>query len=70
VEDHLEIFKVIHPDSGKSENEILTFNFCKVKREDRDFKVVKLEKFDGGLRMTLQVQNIHEVIESVEGLKD
>ena len=78
IEEHLETFEVIYHDSGKSENEILnetknfliqTFNFCKVKREDRDFKVVKFEKFDGGLRIFLQVKNIPAVIESVEGLK-
>jgi hypothetical protein len=78
IGEHLETFEVICHDSVKSENEILsetknfliqTFNFCKVKKEDQDFKVVKFEKFDGGLRIIVQVKNIPGVIESVEGLK-
>ena len=71
-------FEVIQHDSGKSESEIFsktkdflnqTFKFCNVMREDRDFKVVTSEKFEGGLKITLQVKNIPEVIQSVEGLK-
>ena len=78
IGEHLETFEVICRDSGKSEDKILsetrnfliqTFNFCKVKKEDQDFKVVKLEKFDGGLIIILQVKNIPGVLESVEGLK-
>ena len=71
-------FEVVQHDSRKSENEILsetrnflyqTFKFCKVKNEDQDFKVLKSEKFEGGLKIILQVKNIPQVIESVEGLK-
>ena len=78
AKEYLETFEVIQHDSGKSESEILsktknflnqTFKFCNVKREDRDFKVVTSEKFEGGLKITLQVKNIPEVIQSVEGLK-
>ena len=77
-EEYLETFQVTKHDSKMSENEILsetksflsqTFKFCKVKRADQVFKVVMSEKFDGGLRMILQVKNIPEVIESVEGLQ-
>ena len=78
AEEYLETFEVIQHDSGKSESEILnktknflnqTFKFCNVKREDRDFKVVTSEKFEGGLKIILQVKNFPEVIQSVEGLK-
>ena len=78
VDEHLETYELICRESGKSEDKILsetrnfliqTFNFCKVKKEDQDFKVVKLEKFDGGLIIILQVKNIPGVLESVEGLK-
>ena len=77
-EESSEIFKLIFNDSCKNENEILeeikknltyTFNYYKVKKEDRNFKVVKSEKFCGGLKILLKVKDIPEALQAVNGLK-
>ena len=76
-----EVFKMSFSDKGWSkmnENQILkemelsldyTFNFCKVKREDRTFKVVKSEKCAETHEVFLKVKNIPDVLKAVGGLK-
>ena len=46
-----------------------TFNFYKVKRDDRIFKVVKSEKCAETHEVFLNVKNIPDVLKAVRGLK-
>ena len=81
VVENSEVFKISFSDKGWSkmnENQILketelsldnTFNFYKVKREDKTFKVVKSEKCAETHEVFLKVKDIPDVLKSVRGLK-
>ena len=65
-------------ESGKNESEVIketkrnlsqTFNYLKVSKEDRTFKILKSEKFNNCVKMLLKVKNTPKVIESVNGLQ-
>ena len=81
VEDNFEIFQVttkqFPEESGKNESEVIketkrnlsqTFNYLRVSKEDRTFKILKSEKFNNCVKMLLKVKNTSKVIESVNGL--
>ena len=82
VEDNFEIFQVttkqFPEESGKNESEVIketkrnlsqTFNYLRVSKEDRTFKILKSEKFNNCVKMLLKVKNTSKVIESVNGLQ-
>ena len=82
VEESSDIFKLTHRclpyDSGKSESEFqneirknltYTFNYYRVKSEDRDFRILKSEKSNETLKAYLKVKNVNEVLLSVKGLQ-
>ena len=79
VEEDSEIFKItskIFPDESESqvydkiERDLYsTFNYLKVKKEDRKFTIIKSKQVKDCLKLLLKVKRIPKVLESVNGLK-
>jgi hypothetical protein len=81
VDENSEAFKIQFSDKGwsqKSESQVLiemernlntTFNFYRVNREDRTFKVIKTERCENSLEVYIKVNDVPNVLQAVRGLK-